>query len=273
MAPPQSPSLAPDADMDASLSFIELGRRPPVVLLHGLFGSSRNWLSVARALSESHHVFALDLRNHGDSPWDREMDYRLMAEDVRRFIADKIGQPPIVLGHSAGGKTAMTLALEHGEAIEGLIVVDVAPATYDQSHLLYVQAMKDVDLFGVKRRAEVEAQLMDQISDTRDRTFLMQNLVAGDDGLVWRLNLDALAANMTKLVGFPEDLLERQFRGRTLLIEGGQSDYVQGDHYRLFQHLFPRLQMDVIADAGHYVHADSPDAFIERVRAFLSVES
>ena len=259
--------------MDASLSYSEFGRRPPVVLLHGLFGSSRNWQSVARALSETHHVFVLDLRNHGDSPWDGDMDYRLMAEDVRRFISDTVGRPPVVLGHSAGGKTAMTLALEHGKAIEGLIIVDVAPAGYDQSHLLYVQAMRDIDLLGVRRRAEVEAQLMDQIPDAQDRKFLMQNLVNDSDGLAWRLNLDALAANMAKLVGFPEDLLERQFGGRTLLIEGGRSDYVKGDHYRLFQHMFPKLEMEVIADAGHYVHADSPTAFIERVRAFLSVEN
>ncbi len=120
--------------MTLELAYTETGEGPPLVILHGLFGSSRNWASVARRLGETHRVFAVDLRNHGASPWAETMDYGEMAEDVRAFLARHGLAGATVMGHSMGGKTAMRLALEHGRDVGRLIVVDFAPVAYAHTH-------------------------------------------------------------------------------------------------------------------------------------------
>ena len=150
---------------DTTLAYLEFGRRPPVVILHGLFGSARNWQTVAKALATHLHVFSVDLRNHGASPWTASMTYPEMAEDVRRFIETHCAEPPMVIGHSMGGKTAMTLAMTHPEVLERLVVVDIAPAPSGNSHLHIVQALSAVDLEDAIRRAEVDAWLADEIPD------------------------------------------------------------------------------------------------------------
>ena len=256
-------------DLDHPLAYTEFGRRPPVVILHGLFGSSRNWQRVAKALSDRFHVLTIDLRNHGSSPWSDHMSYEAMAADVRRIMEDRLSDPPAVIGHSMGGKTAMVLAMTQPDLIDRLVIVDIAPAPSESSHLHLIQAMRAVDLESIERRAEADAWLADEIPETTMRGFLLQNLVPGPDGLRWRLNLPALARNMKTLTGFPEELTERQFRKPTLLVEGEKSTYVRPEHYQLFQRMFPRLQMAIIEGAGHEVHADRPEPLVDRVSAFL----
>ena len=256
--------------LDRLLAYQEHGRRPPVVILHGLFGSSRNWLRIAKALADHAHVFALDLRNHGDSPWADTMSYPEMAEDVARFIEARCAEPPALIGHSMGGKTAMTLVMGRPELVDRLVVVDIAPVPSDSQHLHLVQAMRAVDLEGLTRRAEVDAWLADEIPDSSLRSFLIQNVAPAGGGLRWRLNLEAIAHNLDALTAFDERLTKTTFERPTLLVEGEMSDYVRPEHYVLFQHMFPKLQMAVIEGAGHEVHADRPEAFLERVSAFLS---
>ena len=256
-------------DLDQPLAFTEFGRRPPVVILHGLFGSSRNWLRIAKALSDRFHVLTIDMRNHGASPWSDHMSYEAMAADVRRLMEDRLSEPPAIIGHSMGGKTAMVMAMTEPDLIDRLVIVDIAPAISESSHLHLVQALRAVDLESIERRAEADAWLADEIPETAMRGFLLQNLVPGPEGLRWRVNLHALSRNMKTLTGFPEELTERQFDKPTLLIEGGKSTYVRPEHYQLFQHMFPKLHMAIIDGAGHEVHADRPDAFVDRVSAFL----
>ena len=256
--------------LDQPLSFQEHGRRPPIVILHGLFGSSRNWQRIAKALADHAHVFALDLRNHGESPWSDTMTYPEMADDVRRFIEERCAEPPAIVGHSMGGKTAITLAMTAPEVLDRLVIVDIAPARSNSDHLHLVQAMQAVDLDGLTRRAEVDAWLADEVPEAPTRSFLLQNLGPGPEGgLRWRLNLHAIAHNMAILRDFDEALTRQTFAKPTLLVEGEASDYVRPEHYLIYQHMFPRLQMSVIEGAGHDVHADRPDAFLNRVQDFL----
>jgi pimeloyl-ACP methyl ester carboxylesterase len=241
----------------------------PVVILHGLLGSARNWSSIARQLGATHRVFALDLRNHGASPWADEMTYDQMADDVRAFLARHGLPAAAVIGHSMGGKVAMRLALGHGEQVERLVVVDVAPVTYGRTFNAYVEAMRGLDLAGISRRSEADVLLAEQIADARVRGFLLQNLVSSEDGLAWRVPLQALAVNMPELVGFPESAEAEQYEGPTLFVAGGLSDYVRPEHHAAIMRLFPNAQLAAIPDAGHWVHAEAPEQFLEVVGAFL----
>ena len=257
--------------MSLDLSFAETGAGPPLVILHGLFGSSRNWASLARRLGETHRVFTLDLRNHGASPWAETMTYREMAADVAVFLAGHGLEGATVLGHSMGGKTAMLLALERGALVGRLIVVDIAPVAYGHGHLPTIEAMQAVDLSAAARRGEVDRALQDAVPDPGLRGFLLHNLESEEDRLRWRINLAGLGDNMDTLIGYPDDLEGLGYGGPTLFLSGATSDYVQAGHHPRIRALFPAAEIDAIADAGHWVHAEQPQAFLARVRTFLAV--
>ena len=175
----------------------------PVVILHGLLGSARNWASIGKELAGTHRVFALDLRNHGRSPWAATMSFDDMASDVAALIEGRGLGAVALIGHSLGGKVAMRLALTRPELARRLLVVDVAPVAYANTFGPFVEAMRRVDLAAVQRRADADLQLQAAVPDAVLRNFLLQNLVKTDAGFVWRVNLEALAANMDELVGFP----------------------------------------------------------------------
>jgi pimeloyl-ACP methyl ester carboxylesterase len=192
-----------------------------------------------------------------------------MADDVRAFLARHGLPAAAVIGHSMGGKVAMRLALARGEQVERLVVVDVAPVTYRRGFNAYVEAMRELDLAGISRRSEADVLLAEQIADARVRGFLLQNLVSSEDGLAWRVPLQALAVNMPELVGFPESAEAEQYEGPTLFVAGGRSDYVRPEHHAAIMRLFPNTQLAAIPDAGHWVHAEAPEQFLEVVGAFL----
>jgi esterase len=255
--------------MSLDLSFAEVGAGPPLVILHGLFGSGRNWASLARRLGESHRVFTVDLRNHGRSPWAASMSYREMAADVAAFQTYHGLEGATVMGHSMGGKTAMVLALEQGERVGRLIVVDITPVAYRHSHLPMIEAMRAVDLEAASRRGDVDEALKFAVPDIGLRGFLLQNLVSEAGRLRWRLNLKAIADNMDGLIGYPGDLDGLRYGGPTLFLAGAASDYVAADANQRIRALFPAAEIDRIAGAGHWVHAEQPEAFLARVEAFL----
>lgn len=259
--------------MGLHLSYTEYGNGPPVIILHGMFGSSRNWNSIAKRLASAYHVFALDLRNHGQSPWHQDMSYPRMAEDVRDFIQRQRLGKASVLGHSMGGKTAMMLALEYGALVDRLIIVDVAPVDYQSDLLDYVKVMQEVDLSAMKRRADVDAALSGRIPQTNIRMFLLQNLVQRNDHFDWRVNLPALAVNMDRLAGFPEIASGQIYDRETYFVHGTLSDYVRSEHQGVILRLFPNAKRIEIANAGHWVHVDQPEQFAECVRACLSGSS
>ncbi len=259
--------------MSLDLAFAEHGAAgPPVVILHGLLGSARNWQAVAKRLAAAHRVFALDLRNHGASPWADGMTYAEMAEDVRAFIARRDLAGAAVIGHSMGGKVAMAMALAHGDAVRRLMVVDIAPVPYAHGTFMpYVRAMRAIDPAAVARRGDVDQRLREAVPDQAVRAFLLQNLVADEgDGLRWRVNLAAIEADMTDIMGFPADEpAGRAYRGPTLFLAGERSDYVRPEHHAAIRRLFPGAAIETVRDAGHWVHAEQPQRFIDRTLAFL----
>lgn len=256
--------------MSLELAYTEFGEQgSPVVIMHGLFGAARNWTRIAKRLAEEHRVYALDLRNHGASPWDDEVGYPAMAEDVRAFIEQNGLEPAIVIGHSMGGKVGMRLALEYRDLVDRLVVADIAPIPYDHSFDDYLDAMRGIDLESMSRRSEVEAALAEAIPDKGIRAFLLQNLTRGEGGLAWQLNLDALAMQMDDITGWPDDLAGRRFENPTLFVAGGASDYLRDvDRDRVLD-LFPEARFTTLKGAGHWLHAEQPDAFVETVRTFL----
>jgi esterase len=251
-----------------ALAVQERGSGPPVLILHGLFGSAGNWAGVARALGERFRVLSLDLRNHGASPWDDRMDYPAMAEDVAQFIATRQLGSAAVIGHSLGGKVAMTLALSEPRLVERLVVVDIAPVPRPPTHLALVEAMRGLDLARVTRRAAADALLQPRVPDDAERAFLLQNLVFGADGPRWRINLDAIAAGMDDMAGFPA--AATPYLNPVLVIRGALSTYVRERDLPAFQRLFPAYRLVTIDGAGHWLHAERPQQFLAAVTPFLA---
>ena len=256
--------------MAVALSFREYGAGPPLIVLHGLFGSSVNWASMARRLSDQYRVLCLDLRNHGDSPHAAAMGYRDMVADIERFMDDHGLASAVVLGHSLGGKAAMALAIDSPARVGKLIVVDIAPVTYSHSYALIVQALRGLDLSRITSRAQADELLAPALPDQRLRQFLLQNLASGDLGYRWRLNLDAAEQYEAEIKGFPAAPSCEPYAGKALFIGGALSDYVSPEHYSAIHRWFPLARINIIADAGHWVHIEQPDAFLEAVEAFLT---
>lgn len=253
------------------LTYLEAGEAlggTPLLVIHGLFGSARNWATLARRFGERQRVYALDLRNHGSSPWAPTMSYPEMADDVLRFLDDRGFRRAVVVGHSMGGKAAMTLALDHPDRVERLVVVDIAPVAYSHTFLPFVQAMKRADLTVSNRRSDIESQLADAVPEAPLRSFLLQNLVLENGAFRWRINLDAIEANMPDLIGFP-DLGDRRYEGPTLFIGGAESNYTAPEHMGTIARHFPTARIERIPGAGHWVHAEKPDRFAELVEAFV----
>jgi len=247
----------------------EIGSGPTVVILHGLLGSKRNWQGIAKALAENFHVVAADLRNHAESPWHADMAYDAMAADVAALIQGMGTGPVSVIGHSMGGKTAMMLALDHAHLVERLVVVDIAPTPSPGHAEGFVEALAAVDLGRFQARREVDAHLASDVPDAGIRAFLLQNLDTSGARLAWKPNLSAIMAELDTIVDFPDVPMGRTYDGPTQFIAGANSDYLQPGHHAAARALFPNAEFEVIADAGHWVHAEQPAAFIESVLPFL----
>jgi len=255
--------------VSVELSCNETGSGPPVVILHGLFGSKRNFSAIARRLAAAFRVFTVDLRNHGESPWDDRHDYPALAEDVAGLIERRVGPPAAVIGHSMGGKAAMLLALSRPELVERLVVVDIPPARSRGTPISYVQAMQAVPLARLSRRAEVEAALAADISDPVVRGFLVTNIVSRPEGLAWTVNLEVIERQFDTILGWPDLPPETQYAGPTLFVTGAHSTFVKPEHEAVIHQLFPLARIEVIPGAGHWVHAEQPEAFLDAVRRFL----
>ncbi|SNR63028.1 alpha/beta fold hydrolase [Puniceibacterium sediminis] len=238
--------------------------KPPLIIVHGLYGSARNWGIIAKRLSDDRQVIAVDLRNHGDSPWTDSHTYHDMADDLAKVIAAHGGTAD-VLGHSMGGKAAMVLALTYPESVGRLIVADIAPVAYDHSQLQHVHAMKAVDLSQVERRSDAIAQLAEHVPDPALQAFFTQSLDVKEKR--WKLNLDLLAQEMPGILDFPT--VDATFDHPTLFLSGANSDYVKPEYRPAIRALFPKARFAKIPGTTHYLHAEKPREFEASVRAFL----
>lgn len=252
------------------LHFERFGHGAPVLILHGLFGSSTNWRTIAKKLGEHYCVYAVDQRNHGRSPHADAFGYDELAADARAFL-DRHGiESAVVIGHSMGGKGAMKLALADAARVAALVVVDIAPARQSADGLRPVlDALLAVDPSTCATREEVDGKLASYIDDARLRQFLLMNVARGEGGMLsWRLNLAAISAHFVELAGPIES--RDVFLHPTLFVRGEKSNYVRDADRADIERLFPSASLVTIEGAGHWVHAEAPERFLEVVGAFLS---
>ncbi|MEI6097460.1 MAG: alpha/beta fold hydrolase [Alphaproteobacteria bacterium] len=242
----------------------------PLLIVHGLFGSARNWGVVARKLAMGREVYAVDMRNHGASPRFATQSYADMAGDLAEVIRS-LGGPMDVLGHSMGGKAAMVLALTQEELVRRLVVADIAPVAYDHDQSRHIQAMRGLDLSDLASRSQADLRLQATIPDPALRAFFLQSLDLRASPPAWRLNLNVLEAEMPKIVGWPET--QGQFTGPVLFLTGSESRYVLPEHRNKIRSLFPAARFAKLTGAGHWLHADRPRAFEATVMAFLGGEA
>jgi pimeloyl-ACP methyl ester carboxylesterase len=242
-----------------------------VVFLHGLFGQGRNWTQIGKGLAERHRVLLVDLPHHGHSSWEDGFDYLRVADRVAGLL--DAGDPVTLVGHSLGGKVAMVLALRHPELVERLCVVDVSPVAYD--HLSefekYVAAMRGLDLASLTQRSDADAALATAVPDATVRAFLLQNLHRDGDRWRWRANLEVLGAALPTIGGWPESQLAGlpPYRGAVLWVAGARSDYVGPEYSSAMDRWFPGNRRVTIKDAGHWVHSEQPEVFLEVLRRFV----
>lgn len=245
-----------------------LGEGPPLLVLHGLYGSGVNWTSHAKWLAEHYRVILPDLRNHGRSPHDPDMSYPAMAGDLAALL-DRLGvADALVLGHSMGGKAAMTLALTYPERVRALVAADIAPVSYRHDHAEIIQALRALPLEALAGRDDADQALAPKIASPMVRQFLLTNLQKRSDGYAWRIPLDILADQLPLIEGFPE--LPGHYDGPTLFLHGGSSDYLTPAHHGIIRHYFPKAQIEAVAGAGHWLHVEAPQAFAAALQAFLA---
>lgn len=240
----------------------------PVVLAHGLFGQGRNLGALARRLAEDRRVVTLDMRNHGDSPQDDDHSYKAMAGDLAEAIEDLGGRADLV-GHSMGGKAAMVAALTGPQMIRKLAVMDIAPVAYGHSQNHLIDAMQALDTTRITRRSEADAALAAHIPEPGLRAFLLQSLDLKASPVRWRMNLPVLRATMGTVTGWPDDLPRGSFEGPVMALAGARSDYVDEAGQQALRDYFPQARIVTLKNAGHWMHADAPEAVAETLAVFL----
>ncbi|MFP4094854.1 MAG: alpha/beta fold hydrolase [Cyclobacteriaceae bacterium] len=251
------------------LNYRSMGTGQPIIILHGVFGTSDNWQTFGKQLSEDYEVFLVDQRNHGLSPHDDEFNYPVMAEDLHEFIREHQLKNPIVLGHSMGGKVAMFYALKYPEEFEKIIVVDIAPRSYPVHHQTILKALNAVKVNEIESRKEAEEQMKPYIKDFGVRQFLLKNLTRTDDnkGFTWKLNLSAISNNIERIgEGVNKN---KKLEKPVLFVRGAKSDYIRKDDEALIQEIFPLARLVTIENAGHWVHAEQPEDLYREVMSFL----
>lgn len=261
------------------LFFRKYGEGPPLIILHGLFGSSDNWITIAKRLSSRFTVFIPDQRNHGNSPHSDFHDYSAMSSDLLEFAADQKLMRFFLAGHSMGGKTAVRFALQQPEMIEGLIVADISPFatktgspdSYNQ-YLSILKALSVTDVSKARSRADLEEKFPETFFEGRTRGLILKNIRRDHDGsFSWKINIRSLLSNLEKIVDGvvgPQESFDHVTGFPVIFLKGEKSDYLPSyDNVKILR-LFPAAEFRIIENAGHWLHADNPDKVIE---AFFSL--
>ena len=259
----------------------------PLIILHGLYGSSDNWLNIGKHLSELYKVYLIDLRNHGNSPHSEKHNYYLMRDDLFEFMEEKAISKASIIGHSMGGKTAIYFALEYPEKVEKLIVVDIAPGSYKSlanpstntlNHLNILNALYNLDTENLKTLREADQELSEAIPYKQVRQFLLKNLKRDKNGKFhWLLNVNTLRNELPSIMDgidineYTEDAKEQNKKQYPVLfIKGEKSEYIGESGINQIKTLFPSAYIQTFEDAGHWVHAEQREKFINAVEKFLS---
>jgi esterase len=264
------------------LFFRKLGAGKPIVILHGLYGSSDNWYSIGRALADKFEVFIPDQRNHGNSPHLPDHDYNKMSDDLNDFFIQHNLNRAVILGHSMGGKTALAFGLKYPEKVEKMIVVDISPFGYDEnsapeviSHEQIMRSLMMLQPETLKGRQDADDNLRKQIPSEPVRQFLLKNLKRDSQGLFyWAMNLPVLQTHLADIYAtilpsdntHPDELPVFPL----LFIKGKNSGYLRQEEFENIRHFFPHAELAEIAGAGHWVHAEQPDEFLKIILNFIS---
>ena len=251
------------------LNYHILGAGFPLIILHGLLGSAENWRTAGKQLSKDYKVYTVDLRNHGGSPHSPIMTYPKMAEDLRELLDHEKLSEAHLLGHSMGGKVAMQFATTYPERLTKVVIVDIAPKLYPPSQRSMLAALGNLDLLTFKSFAEIDAALAPAVPQIAVRQFLMKNIARiPTTGFRWRIDLAAITAGYDELT---KPIIPKQrYEKPACFIRGEQSDYIDDGDLPLIKEVFPLAELVTIANAGHWLHADAPDAFLQVLSAFLS---
>jgi len=244
-----------------------LGEGRPLVILHGLFGYSDNWQTHAKKLAEYFQVILVDQRNHGHSDWSEEFTYDLLADDLKELFDELSLEKVLLLGHSMGGKTSMRFAQLYPEYLEKLIVVDIGMKTYPSHHDSILKGLESIDLDVIHSRSDAEEKMSEFIGSYGVRQFLLKNLYWIEKGkLAWRMNIPVLKREMHHILG---GLPELEVLLPTLFIRGSLSDYILDEDISDLEKVFADMQLVSIEKAGHWIHAEAPEEFLESVLTFL----
>lgn len=265
------------------LVFKKLGSGFPLIILHGLYGSSDNWHSVGKELSRHFEVYLVDQRNHGNSDHEKEHSYRAMQADLEEFYVTHNLKKAIIIGHSMGGKTAMLFSLLHPDRIEKLVIVDIAPVSYKSldkpqkhvlEHLNIMQAFLSIDIAKAQSRTEVEKEFELFVPDKNTRHFLLKNLKRNAAGkFQWAVNIEALNNSLPEMMNasdFDKITIEKEkMNFPVLFVRGEKSEYIMEEYISRIKELFPKADVVTIFDAGHWVHAEQPQLFLKTLSYFL----
>jgi esterase len=258
---------------------------PPLLIVHGLYGSSDNWVSIARDLADRFEVYVMDQRNHGQSPHSDIHDYPSMREDLRELMDSQGIKRAVLIGHSMGGKTVMSFAEAWPERVQALISVDIAPKSYRNlalasrtapNHTNLIDAMMKLDLSRIESREDADHALATSIGSERVRSFLLKSLRREQDGsFSWRINLEAIANNLEAIFeGMDREAIAAR-GGITgfpaLFISGGNSEYIRVTDQQAIREIFPTAEFVTIPGAGHWVHAEQPELLVKTIRYFLDI--
>lgn len=259
------------------LFYRKYGYGPPLIILHGLYGSSDNWSTIAKNLSDTFTVYLPDQRNHGKSPHSEVHDYASMRDDLFELVSDLKLKKFFLAGHSMGGKTAIAFALKWPEMISGLLIADISPFTNENSnrsvyneHVTILDTILSIDLSGLTTRSEVEFILQKMILSAKIRGFILKNIerISGS-AFRWKINAESLRKNLDKIMegSDRETALANQVSGFPVtFLRGGDSDYISDSDFQDIRKVFPAAEIITVADAGHWIHSDSPDEVIKYLR-------
>ncbi|MEM1135298.1 MAG: alpha/beta fold hydrolase [Bacteroidota bacterium] len=251
-----------------NLFYREAGQGTPLIILHGLFGSSDNWLSIAKTIAEHYKVYILDQRNHGQSHHTEIFDYEAMAEDLFAFIEKHDIEQPVILGHSMGGKAAMKFALKYPDRLRKLIVVDIAPKAYPVHHQKILAGLHSINLKEVRSRKDADEVLALHEPIKEVRQFLLKNLYRDSSGnFNWRINLPVISENIEHVGELIESSVP--FTKPTLFVRGEHSTYIVENDFDAIKKLFPRAQIKTVYNAGHWIHAEQPAVFTKLLYEFI----
>lgn len=241
-----------------------------MIILHGLFGSSDNWFTLAKTFAETHHVYLIDQRNHGQSPHSDEFNYKILTDDLYEFVKEHQIINPIIIGHSMGGKTAMNFAVKYPLLVQTLIVVDIVPKTYPIHHDQILEGMDSIPLEKLQTRIEADEILSRFVDYPETRQFLLKNLLrkSGGGGFQWKINLAAIDKHIEEIGEGMK--YEGSFAGPTLFIMGERSNYFQAGDESIISKVFPHAKI-VTLDTSHWVQAEKPAEFAAMVLEFLKL--